>query len=260
MISITLFIDGEAKQIPFPEEWNDLTQSELRYCVSSQAAEFSRPKIFCFLITTSALRNRIALPNGWESRLNKEEAAIAAVDCLAFLYDSNQLTKSPFKKIKINNVLLAGPDDDFKDLTVQQMELAHPALERFRSTMEIEHLHELCSYLFRRGKAPVSESSARQILPLIKKMQTDILLCMYTWFTGCMFTLPECFPDLYEGDGSTQNEFDYNGFTTMIHGAAGGRNGSREDIRRTKLLEFLFDLNLLAQDAKKQEKANAQTN
>jgi hypothetical protein len=254
MNSITLFIDGEEKTVPFPTTWNELTQIELRYCISAQGADDSRPKIFCFLITTAAAREKLHLPAGWQSRLDFDQAARAAIDCLEFLYDANTLTKSPFKKIKVSGVLLHGPADDFDDLTCRQMELAHPALERFRTTNQLVHLQELCSYLFRRGKAEVSEAGAKALLPFIKKMPLDVLLCMYTWFAGCLTVLPTYFEHLYDTAETKESAgFDFMAFTKLIHSGAGERNGSREDIRRMDIKQFLFDLDLLAEQAAKME-------
>lgn len=241
MISITLFVSGNELTIPFPEEWNELTPDELRFCINGQVNENSKPKIFVHLLSSSAARNKIKLPKNWQYSLNKEQAAIASIDCLNFLYDENNLTKSPFPELKIGKKIFKGPTDEFENLTCGQMELCYPALERFKESTDLKYLFELNSYLF---NCTIDE---------IKKVDVDILLCMYTWFAGCLSILPQIFPNLYEGNAA--EEFDYIAFTKLIHAGAGDRNGTRKEIREMPIKEFQFDLELLAIEAKKQENA-----
>lgn len=256
MISISLLIGGVEKQIPFPEDWNELTTPELRYCMRTISDPFCKVKIFTYLMQSRAKTNGIKLPEGWQSRLNIDQSSVLCIDALAFLFDSNTLTKSPFKSLRAGNFLLYGPADDFDDFTCGQFELAMPSLHRFKETENAKYLFEMCSYFFKKNNQPVTEQSSAEILPLMAKTPTDILLCMYSWFTGNLSRLPLMFPNIYAGS-SESDEVDYTAFTKLIHAGAGDRNGTRQQIRLMPLKEYLFDMELLEIAAQKQKEANA---
>lgn len=259
MNKVMLEINGETKEFGIPGEWNELTEKELRYCISHTGDEYAQVKIFMFLLKSSVSREKKWLGGNWQSRVNKDQAAIAAIDATAYLFEKNTLTKQHFKEIKVYGKKLTGPQDEFKDLTCGQMELVYPLLERFRQSFDAKYLVEMCSYLFKIGKHPVNENTGRKIYPFVERLPQDILMCMYCWFSGCMNQLPVYFTDLYDADGEAgSGSFDFMAFANLIHSGAGPKNGSREDIRRMPLLEFLYVMDMDLKYAKELEKKYAQ--
>lgn len=259
MNSLTLTFSGKEIEIPFKSEWDELTTDELKFVIEAQQQDYSMPRIFAKLVENSARENKIKLPYNWASRLNKQQAAIIALDGLKFLYDENKLTKFPFKLLVVDSVALIGCGDQFTDFTCRQMEGAFPQFLLFKEKVKIEHLHEMCACFFSLADnrhdtgERITEKSVAEMLPIMQKLDLTTLLCCYTWYAGCLQLLPQRFPELYDTPEGEQQEFNYTQFTHLIHNGTGERNGSRENIRAMRLLEFLFDLWLQKTEAKKLE-------
>lgn len=266
MTSVSLLFRNQTLEIPFPENWNDLTTPQLRYCIAAQTSPFSKQKIFYYLIVTNAKTHKIKLPKKWEARLNLEQASAASLTAVNFLFEDNTLTRSPFQTLKFGVLKqhnFTGQKDGLQSLLVQQLEECFPLLDKFRETQQIIFLQKLCAHLFvKQSLLPWAKqkqynaTEAEKNIDLFANCPIDIMLSIYAWLSGCIALLPKLFTDLYpQGENNQPAEFDYLAFTKCIHGSAGPRNGLRHEIRNLLALEFIMDLNLQAAEAKKQEKA-----
>lgn len=152
---------------------------------------------------------------------------------------------------------LEGPADNFNDITVGEFEDAeHYFIKWFQSKEQVE-IADLIGVLWRPvadgQRVPyleyhISFESARTIELLRPNMRYVALL----WYMGCKALLPRMYPLVYGGtdapvDANTPPEVDRMAITKLIHHGAGPKNGTREQIRKMKLHEFLFDLNLEAE-------------
>lgn len=275
MVSVSLHFRKFTAIIPFPENWNELTTDQLRYCLAAQTSKYSKQKIFYYLLVSNAKAAKIKLPQNWEAKLNLEQASAASLTAINFLYDANSLTRFPFPTLNfgwLKQYRFTGQEDRFKSLTVHQLEECFILVELFRNAQEARHLQKLASVLFLKksilpwAKQPeFNLKTAEKNSKLFKHCPVDVLLCVYAWVCGCIAELPLYFPEIFPQPEATQNQepkpFDFQAFAKCIHGSAGPRNGLRSDIRKQPALEFLFDINLQAIEARKQnEEAKRNSN
>jgi hypothetical protein len=160
--------------------------------------------------------------------LNIEDMAREYREMMAFLEESNTLT--------VNPIHIAGfkmPEDHFNSTLVGEFEIADQALSAWLAEKDITQLTEFFR-AFYNTKIEVPENH----------MKVAAL-----FFLGCKNELPILFPSLFEGEtnGRDQGTPDPMAVTRMIHENAGPANGTRQDIRRTLLKEFLYDLQLKAE-------------
>ena len=69
---------------------------------------------------------------------------------------------------------------------------------------------------------------------------------VYLWYAGCRSRLPKLFPNVFDAPDGEPGRDDMMAITTLIHYGAGVKNGTRDQIRKTLLKEFLYECELAA--------------
>lgn len=256
MQSISLNKPGAfSYKIDFPENWNELTTAELELVAKAQLAHAENEGVSKAVVFTSIIDHRataigIKLPADWKQNLNYDEAAAQGFDAIAFLYISNFRTVNPYPTLLLGKKRVIGPEDDFNEITCGEMEDCEVSFLRMQTEPSLELLAKIAAVLWRPRNAKYKSKTSDQRLHLFKKLPEAVLFSIYIWYTGCRNRLPLYFPEVYAG-GETADEPDLLSFTKCIHAGAGVKNGTRENIRSISAKEFLFDMNLEAEQARK---------
>ena len=262
MQSISLNKPGAfSHKIDFPSEWNELTPAEIEFLAAAQIANgtdihVSKAHVFISLIESRAFAQHIFLPADWKQKLNYEDAATQGFDAIDFLYKEQELTKNPYKELKVGNKRMIGPADNFDEILCGEMEDCEVFYLLFSQEPELEYLLKIAAILWRPRNAPYDSKASEKRYSLFASLTPEQLFVIYMWYTGCRNQLPKIFAEVYEGGTSNGTEPDITAFTKCIHAGAGPKNGTRDNIRKMPAKEFLFDMNLEAIHAKEIAKAH----
>lgn len=230
MISLQLHKPDEYNlDIQFPQSWNELSLEELVLVANSYFTEsgISLPELFIAFLQE---RVKAKYPKVDADRLvvllNIEDLAIEYQELMAFISESNTLTTNP---ISIPGQKV--PEDHFDSTLVGEFEIADQALNRFLQSGKSKDLTEFFEGFFA-TKIHVPDS--------YKKVAA-------LFFLGCKNELMQIFPSVFGSGESEASQPDPMALTRVIHESAGPANGTRADIRKTLLKEFLYDLQLKAE-------------
>jgi hypothetical protein len=265
--SITLYQNNVIDvTFTFPSSWLDLTSKELlKVCeillIQFPTVQQQKYNILCELIKTRCSVEKIKLPYGWQKLINNEDIVLQGFDAVDFIYNTNDLTELCLTKIKIGKFVtttVVPPKPSFEGLQVAQFEEAETHFNQFIKNPNYDDLAALAAILWIRENAVYAQIKGDKYLPYnyeyfvpkFLKLKPSFLYAIYTWYSACRKTLPDMFPDLYNPaltkSSLKSSEPDLQVFTKSIHAAAGPKNGTRDKVRCTPLLELLFDLNLEA--------------
>ena len=249
MQTVSLIKDGKAYDFEIPESWNEIKREQLPDFISAGFTDnITTAKIQALLmLLTDYAQGKF--PTQWLYDVDHEDMALA-LDCVNFLFDTNLLTNTPLVKMKLAGTEILGPADNFDNMTVGRFEAAGVHFTLFKTNHDYTHLDDFILELL--SFSPGMEKS--QCLELVRKIDIKMKLALYTWFAGCInaaMQIPEI-AAVYEDNGGEPGEVNLAAFTICIHGAAGPRNGLREQIRQQNIKEFLFDIGLQMIDAERQ--------
>lgn len=218
----------------FPSTWEELSFAQLKYIAK---CFFSRPlpatSLFLSMLHLQLLQNHYKDADNIIKLLNPEDVALHYTGLTQFISQRISLTKNPFSIPGVT-----GPKDSFEDITVGEFEECDIALREFNQGKK-ESLRELFTIYFRTNIS----------LPF------DDMLVAALLFVGCKNQLPSMFPLVFpEAEETTENNSptDPLALTRIIHMMAGTKNGTRDHIRKTPLLEFLYECQLEAETKSKQ--------
>lgn len=273
MVTINLYhpdrkiCPAEPVEVSFPNEWNDLTENELRFIAkvilnqTKENAIESRPLIIKFIL--SERTKKIKLPVNFFNLLDPEEIVISLFPLLDFIVNKNDRTVSPSPlsiRKGIGGDAICKP---FDEITCGEFEDCEIAAAKFADEKDYKHLAQIAAILFRRSffgwrreyiryswwrDRYITYNSEKRIKHFLT-LPPEQLYSIFIWYAGCRSQLSLYFPDVYE-KGKKNGVPDPMVFTNTIHAGAGPKNGSRNQIRRMKLYEFLYDCNQEAIKAK----------
>jgi hypothetical protein len=231
MLTAKLYQPNEVDlNVELPETWDELQKPEL---VVIGAGYFGR-EASMVSVMMAILENRI-------DKENHHIIPLISVEDLATEYSA--LTGFISERIdRTQNIeipFLIAPLADFEDITVGEFEESDIALSLYINEGNPEHLVDFFKAYYRMDK------SLQDHLPDVGTMRAAALC-----FIGCKTNLHRTFPLVFgSGEASSTNSPDYMALTKLIHHGAGPKNGTREDIRRMPLKEFLYDCQLEAEKA-----------
>ena len=272
MVSINLYQSNKVNcTIDFPSEWNELLPHELLSVCQRQLSQFKDVHeqivaVFNDLFISRSKKYNKSLPKDFYSMLDPEDTAMNALPLVDFLYRQNRLTTQLFPVIKLPGILdkkMYGPESDFDNLTCGEFEDAEIFFHNFIAKPSPDSLAHLAAILWRPQHAQyISFNSKTQkwltynhekVYDDFLKLKQHQLYALFVWYAGCRSILPLIFPTVYKKnpDEKKSDEPDLLAFTKCIHGAAGPKNGSRTEIRRTLLKEFYMELEIEAQNNEK---------
>lgn len=216
--------------IDFPSTWDELSQSDMEVLAMSYFDQSLTPVEVCLKLIENRLSARqrsTILP-----LISLEDLAMEYTGLVHFLLQGIDRTHS----LSIGTGY--SPLPDFDDTTVGAFEDADAQLTLWLRNQNPDHLISFARSWYG-GVLPSN------LNPFTLKA---IALC----FIGCKNRLKKYFPLVFSASDDTQSEAsasDHLALTRLIHHSAGQRNGTREQIRKTLLKEFLFDCQLEAEKA-----------
>lgn len=271
MINVNLHQPGKIDCIlSFPSEWNELHKDEVleiskRQLITSEHVQWQKAEILSFILFYRAKLAKIS--QHWLRLIDTEQAVIDGFPLLDFIYGKNTLTQTPEKLIKLPGLIpitMYGPGDGFETITCGEFEDAEQFFFEFLAKPGQEPLAKLASTLYRPKNVPYITLNAKTgsyisyksdvQLSKFMKLKPWRLYAIFIWYTGCRARLPKIFPTVHETYGDEKATNDTLGFTKCIHAGAGEKNGTRNEIRMTSLLEFMFDMEQEAIKAKELKK------
>ncbi len=231
MISIELYQPNAVNEkIDYPSTWDELTPHEMKVIgVGYFGTALSRAELLLAILESRLGKKRINLL----PMLSIEDLSIEYMSLTEFITERIDRTES----IPIENLYC--PTADFEDITVGEYEEADIALSQYIADANPQHLVDFFKTYYRVDK------SVQDHIPDTATMQA-CALC----FIGCKSFLPKSFPLVFGGgEAGKQTQPDLLALTKLIHSGAGPRNGTRDNIRRMPLKEFLYDCQLEAEKA-----------
>lgn len=248
--------------LDFPTEWNELTLDELHIIAKTILKGFDKvAQANAFLLQNLLLaRCNGKVPN-IDKLLDPEDAVINGFPLIEFILKENKLTRQPYPLLLVPNRMIpckphrmVGPEDEFNNLTCGEFEDAEVFFNQFNEKPNPESLAHLAAIIYRKKDVPYLEYNhkdntytpydAEAMVRHFAKLKPWELYTIYLWYIGCRTMLPKIFPNTFNSNSGEPGEADPFVFTKCIHASAGPKNGSRNDIRRTLLKEFLMELEL----------------
>jgi hypothetical protein len=269
MVSINLYQSGSFDiQIEFPSCWDDLDHNEvIEICklqlINPTNQGDNRVAFFFFIIQNRCNKKGQLLTRDWQSKMDLEVVA-QSLFLLDFIYTQNNLTLQPHKTLNVGGKLLIGLESDFENITCGEFECLELLFHEFTASPSAALLAKMSAIIFREQGVAFQQIVNEKIVTYdfdtksipFMELKPWILYSIYTWYCGCRLNLPNKFPTVYEGNGE-ETEPDSLAFTKCIHSGAGVKNGTRNQIRITLLLEYMFEME---QEAIKVKELNAQQN
>lgn len=267
MTDINLYKPGSVNlTIPFPTEWNELHIAELHAITKAFLTNWTK-NIDCKVsVFIDMLSCRVKKIRNLTNQLNPEDVAIHGLPLVDFIFNENGLTKQPYSSLKLPGLIpctVYGPLSDFNNITCGEFEEAEQVCIQFEQQPAHELLAKFAAILYRPKNTPYHKRNRDtgklepykpdKLIPRFAKLQPWQLYTMYIWYNGCKIMLPQLFPAVYAGDG--KEKADPMIFTKCIHTGAGPKNGDRDKIRVTPLLEFFFEMEQEAIKAKELQNA-----
>ena len=274
MNTINLFKADEFDvQILFPTSWDELQPAEI-FAIAKQilnptatSAE-TKSALLLLFIENRAKEQKIKLPKRWQQKINIEDFVIQGLPLLNFIYDENNLKTPPEKTIHLQGVhkyTVVAPEDGFVNISCGEFEDAEREYKKFVLEPKPEYLANIAAIFYRpKGVHYQTKDKDGRLITypyhkwasMFLKLEDYRLYAIFIWFVGSKNQFPKMFPVLHEpadGDDATSSENDLMVFTRCIHSGAGTKNGDRNQIRLTKVLEFMFEMEQQATTAKKQK-------
>lgn len=240
MTELILYKDKQAiDTIQFPTEWSELNTKELQFIAEAiyTGSMKEADLFFCIILNRTTQKNLVPL-------LDLEQCAIDGLPLVKFIVTEIQLTKNPLPVIKD----YFGPADNFDDLTCGEFEEAEACFFALKEQKEEKHLNLLLATMWRQKEkekriAFAGYDTARHIA-VFEKMNFKNKIIVFLWYIGCREQIAKLFPSIFGGDGAVSDTPAALAFTNCIHMGAGVKNGTRENIRKMLLKEFLYDIQL----------------
>lgn len=258
--------------VDFPTEWNELTIDELHIIAKTILSGFDKSsQANAFLLQNLLVARCNGKIPSIDKRLDAEDAVINGFPLIEFILKENKLTRQPYPELKVPNRMIpckphrmVGPVDEFNNITCGEFEDAEVFFGQFNENPNPESLAFMAAVLYRKEGVPYisfnpkdnsySTYDAEAMVRHFAKLKPWELYTIYLWYIGCRTLMSKIFP-LTFSTGSGDGEADPFVFTKCIHASAGPKNGSRNEIRRTLLKEFLMELEL---ESKNQEELKRQ--
>ena len=273
MVTIELYYTKtQTHAIEFPTQWSELAQDEVKLIAHSLYDEaITKYDIFIALIKNRLLA--LGVPphkiNTWLRNINREQMAQEIDNMLAFIKEDIDLTTNQYptisipKNTKTDAMLLHGPQNNFQNLTCGEYEDAEAYFLTYNQTQDPTDLLKLVASLYRLPSEKPNHHSndwknynPTTAYTRFENTDPTTIFSTLLFFIGCRSRLPFTFPLVFlpaenhptESPESPENhEIDPMAFTRLVHHGAGLKNGTRDNIRKMLLTEFLFDCQLEAE-------------
>lgn len=233
IIQIDLFGLGVNATIQLETNWNSFSLAVLEVLGGYLFGQTDAYHTSIQLLQQLAKEQKCNIPQNINTQLSPEQCAIELLALLEYLFNNINLTRLPFD---------GGMSESFNDITCGEFEKTEESFNLFNDTKDEKHLVDLAESIFR-GSLSFKGADYPRKLPIV-----------FTWYLSCRKHLHEIFNNIYEGSDEQVNiDVALMAFTKMIHLGAGERNGSREDIRKMKLKEFLYDISLMIEQAEEEK-------
>lgn len=249
MVTVNLYKNKSVSEIvEMPTEWGELSTQELQYIAEAiYQGKLSEPELFLEVLRLRTKNKKLI------KFLDVEQAAISGLPLVRFIIEEIRLTKNPMPAIGNYH----GPDDDFEDMTCGEFEASEICFFQLKELKEEKHLNELLAQLWRKkvnGKRiDLTDYDIKPHMAVFEKMNFKSKIIVFLWYIGCRENIAKLFPLIFNPpDGEESSTPPALAFTNCIHMGAGVKNGTRDNIRKMLMKEFLYDIHLQMADDLKQ--------
>lgn len=233
-------------KIPFPTEWNDFDEVELKHLSDCLAQDKTKETLF-----GKILRHRLkvsGVPRDVIFRISQEDVATDALQIADKWLEDNNLTKQPYPKLGD----LTGPES-FDELYCGEYDDAEVLFYLYNIERDMKHLRMLAQTIWRptdqNGKRVAYNDEytvSKNYKSFFQKLDEPTLHLIYLWWCGSRNELKQLFPRLFQAGGTSsgdQNPYSVlSAFSDLVHEGAGARTGTINQIRNEmKLKVFLYD-------------------
>lgn len=248
MNNIRFEIDGKTITRQTPAQWNQLTLEQLlfvapRVMLINKSLRLRRELLYYFL--------NMKEKHLHEMNRSQENALFDAVD---WLFKTPQLTKQLIPEVEVLTVMLRGPEDDMKNITVSQFAFADKFMGMFLKTKDEEFLNLLLGTLWVRKGEKFMKEEIESNAEYIKHLKLDQRLAMLAFFLGCRNKISEGNHEIFKK--STKVNRSKSGWLGFFYELAGPKTGTYNDVAAMNFFEMLGIMRKINEDAREAEKRN----
>lgn len=274
MNTLQVKINGKAKTIVYPSDWNELNKRQL-VAVASLFLQKLDEYTFRIKALGEFLHRKNPLFKHYSVLLWKQKRGLTHTDekemldeiifnvstSIEYLFKSNTLTKQLIPKYKRYHA----PGNCFSNMNIIEFSKAEMRFESYNNTHETKYLNEMIAILYRPSrflwgirKYFTGETDRRQKYSdkhmrnarKIAKWPLEVRYAIYLYFQGCREFITTKYPHVFKvKDDNEPGGFGYAG---LIISLAGTKFGDTDKTAYTDLHTILIHLELQAIEYEKQ--------
>lgn len=202
------------------------------------------------------------LANGFDFLFKRSESKDEKV---SISLDS-QLTKNLIPYFTVEGSTYYGPSDKLFNVIFSEFIHAETNLQRFVATKEIKYLDQLIAILYRlqdsaydadspdfKGdrRAPFNDHHIEARAEKIHKLNHNVKLCIFLYYTGCQWWIQNQFPDVFSK--KSKGKDDGLGFLGLVDALTGGDVTKTGEVHKAYLMDVMVHLQRAAVEFQKAE-------
>lgn len=179
----------------------------------------------------------------------------------------SKLTRNIISFFKIDGLKYYGPADKLFNITFSEFIHTETNLKRFMNSRDVVFLDKLIAILYRKQardydpdskdfngdrREPFNDHQIDARAAVISKMDHNIKIAIYLFYTGCQNWIMNQFPHVFQGTGKRSD--DSLGFLGLVDTLTGGDVTKNELVRSSYLMDVMVHLEKSAIDYEKMKK------
>lgn len=264
MTEIILKHNGKNEVIQFPENWNELTTTQLLYIanlweswqlMSRNNISLLKAKAMLCVVLMGAkgffsIRKRLKLIN----QLTPEEQ-YDLIQLTHFIFEKNTLTKCPVPVIRSWFTNLYAPSDSLGNIKVIEFHFAERFYIEYSKSGKPEALDNLIGTLYRPKKdgsrLHFNINKIEDYADIAKKLSYQQRQAILLWYIGSRDNLMSRFAKVFSS--GNQKQAANNGWLDIILELSGGKFGSFKETEQTELVLVLIELQHIKEKQPKEQ-------
>ena len=170
---------------------------------------------------------------------------------------NSHLTKNLIPEIKINGITYYGPADSLTNILFHEYIVTETNLVNYYQTQDEKFLNNLIAALYREEdpqynptdiafsgdrRKPFNDFQIEARANAISKLDPKIKQAILFFYDGCRNYLKICFPEVFEGSGSGDNENIFKLFMKLVTALTNNDITKNEQVRKSYLYEVMISL------------------